>query len=558
MMVGACAGRGRMDTPVTSGVLLRWRKMDRGHTNQGVVAGLLGDHRFAPAPSWAEEGRGMPTGQPISRERLTEPPGAVYTATILEPSYRFMLAEYFDALLEVNKAWVVMLGDCDIVPTEHVQRLLTALQRMTEDGAESFAEFNPAHEYFYSHLEHRLAEYAGVDAAGDINLGRTRPEPLTRMALRNRILGLVENLGALIATLLDLAEREADTVMPQWTHMQPAQPSTMGHYFVGLVDALLRDVERLVAAYRTTNACTLGCGALAGTSYPIDREAVAVLLGFDAVRENTIDCVASGDYALEVSAAVANLGVTLSRMCEDFYLWHTDEFGLVEIGDSFSGSSSMMPQKKNAYPFEYIRARGARAVGDMTAAFGALHNTNFGDIKDVEEEMVPPVFRACDEMLVSLRLLRGVLETLTVHRERCAARAAAGFATATELAATLHRHSGLDYRSAHRIVGHLVLLATQRDIDPSQVDSVLLDEAARAIVGNDAGLRDQQIRDALDPRGFVAAHTVRGGPARQPLEQAINEADKVAGQRRDWVAASRKRLAAAHDRLAERVRNHLD
>jgi argininosuccinate lyase len=495
--------------------------------------------------------------QPISRERLTEPPGEVYTSTILEPSYRFMLTEYFDALLEVNKAWAVMLGDCDIVPADHVRRLLAALQRMTGDGAASFAEFNPAYEYFYSHLEHRLAEYAGADAAGEINLGRTRPEPLTRMALRARILDLSEQLGALIGTVLDIAEREADTVMPQWTHMQPAQPSTMGHYLVGLAGALLRDADRLVAAYRTTNACTLGCGALAGTSYPVDREVVAVLLGFDEVRENTIDCVASGDYALETSAGVANLGITLSRMCEDLYLWHTDEFGLVEIGDSFSGSSSMMPQKKNAYPFEYIRARGARAVGDMTAAFGALHNTNFGDIKDVEEEMVPPVFRACDEMLLSLRLLRGALETLTVHRDRCAARAAAGFATATELAATVHRESGLDYRSAHRVVGHLVLLATRRGIEPSNVDSALLDEAARDILGTSAGLSDQQVREALDPRGFVAAHTVRGGPAMQPLQQSISDARKTAERGRDRVAEARQRLAAAHDRLAERVRDRL-
>lgn len=495
--------------------------------------------------------------QPISRERLTEPPGEVYTSTVLEPSYRFMLTEYFDALLEVNKAWAVMLSDCDIVPADHVRRLLAALQRMTGDGAASFAEFNPAYEYFYSHLEHRLAEYAGADAAGEINLGRTRPEPLTRMALRARILDLSEHLGALIGTVLDIAEREADTVMPQWTHMQPAQPSTMGHYLVGLAGALLRDADRLVAAYRTTNACTLGCGALAGTSYPVDREVVAVLLGFDEVRDNTIDCVASGDYALETSAGVANLGITLSRMCEDLYLWHTDEFGLVEIGDSFSGSSSMMPQKKNAYPFEYIRARGARAVGDMTAAFGALHNTNFGDIKDVEEEMVPPVFRACDEMLLSLRLLRGAIETLTVHRDRCAARAAAGFATATELAATVHRESGLDYRSAHRVVGHLVLLATRRGIAPSNVDSALLDEAARDILGTSAGLSDQQVRDALDPRGFVAAHTVRGGPAKQPLQQSISDARKLAEHRRDWVAESRQRLAAAHDRLTERVRDRL-
>lgn len=499
----------------------------------------------------------MATEHQISRERLTEPPGEVYTSTILEPSYRFMLNEYFDSLLDANKAWTLMLGDNGIVPADHVRSLLTALNRMTKEGAQAFAEFNPTYEYFYSHLENRLAEYAGVAAAGEINLGRTRPEPLTRMALRTRVLRLIEELSALIDTLLEIAEREAETVMPQWTHMQPAQPSTMGHYLAGIINALLRDADRFAAAYRSTNACTLGCGALAGTSYDVDREMVANLLGFDEVRENTIDCVASGDYALETSAAVANLGITLSRLCQDFYIWHTDEFRLVEIGDSFAGSSSMMPQKKNAYPFEYIRARGARAVGDMSSAFGALHNTNFGDIKDVEEEMVPPVFRACDELSVSLRLLRGTLETLTVHRQRCLSRAGAGFSTTTELAATLHRNAELDYRSAHRVVGHLVLLATQRDLTPDQVGGALLDEAARDVLGQDAGLSTQQVEDALDPRSFVAAHTVYGGPAKEPLGEALTRAKARYGDRVGWVVAAREQLSTAHRRLMARVADRL-
>ncbi|MBB3664210.1 argininosuccinate lyase [Prauserella sediminis] len=493
----------------------------------------------------------------ISRERLTEPPGEIYTTTVLEPSFRFMLDEYFDPLLETNRAWAVMLGDTGIVAPDNVRRLLGALDRMSEEGAAAFAEFNPDFEYFYSHLEHRLAELAGAAAAGEINLGRTRPEPLTRMALRPRIIRIHGELLSLVEVLLDLAAREAGTVMPQWTHMQPAQPSTFGHYLLGIAGALLRDVDRLSAAYRTTNACTLGCGALAGTSYPVDRDLVAALLGFDEVRENTIDCVASGDHGLETAAAVANIGVTLSRLCEDLYLWHTDEFGLVEIGDSFAGSSSMMPQKKNAYPFEYVRARGARAVGEMTSAFGALHNTNFGDIKDVEEEMVPPVFRGCDEMVTSLRLLGGTLGTLVVHRERCAARAASGFSTATELAAVLHRKSDLDYRSAHRVVGHLVLLATTRGLSPGEVGAALLDEAAREVLGRDAGLADSQVRDALDPSGFVAAHQVQGGPAPEPMRHALAGARQQLADRREWLDRARSGLDEASDRLTTRVRDYL-
>lgn len=487
--------------------------------------------------------------QTISRERLTEAPGEVYTSTILEPSFRFMMNEYFGSLLEVNQAWALMLGETGIVPDEHVRALLTGLRRMVDEGPEAFAEFNPHYEYFYSHLEHRLAEYAGAAAAGEINLGRTRPEPLTRMALRPRLIGIADALNGLIDVLLAIAERERDTVMPQWTHMQPAQPSTMGHYLLGIVNALSRDARRIRAAYGTTNACTLGCGALAGTSYPVDREAVAGLLGFDEVRENTIDCVGAGDYALEASAAVANLAITLSRLCQDMYLWATDEFRLVEIGDSFSGSSSMMPQKKNAYPFEYIRARGARAVGEMSAAFGTVHNTNFGDIKDVEEEMVPPVFRACDELAISLRLLRGTMETLTVHRVRCGMRAGAGFSTATELAAMIHRNTEHDYRAAHRVVGHLVLLASNEGIEPEDVTLALVDQAARETVGGPSGLTEEQVRQALDPQGFVAAHTVLGGPAPEPMAAALRRARQTAGSDNDWVRSARDKLSAAHERL---------
>jgi argininosuccinate lyase len=499
----------------------------------------------------------MPENESISRHRLSAPPGEVYTRTVLEPSFRFMLENYFEELLETNRAWALMLGDTGIVSDQHVARLLEALDTMSAEGATVFDEFNPAHEYFYSHLENRLSQLAGPDAAGQINLARTRPEPLTRMALRRRILRVGERLAELVDLLLDMAEREAATVMPQWTHMQPAQPSTLGHYLLGVVDALDRDAGRIQNAYRTTNACTLGCGALAGTSYPIDRQLVTDLLGFDEVRVNTIDCVASGDFALETTAVLANLATTLSRLCEDMYLWHTDEFGLVEIGDAFAGSSSMMPQKKNAYPFEYVRARAAHAVGDMVAAFGALHNTNFGDIKDVEEEMVPPTLRSCAELTNSLELLAGTLGSLTVDRERMAERAGAGFSTATELAAVLHRETDLDFRTAHRVVGRLVGLASQRGIRPQDVGPELLDEAAGEVLGREAGLSADQVRRALDPHGFIAAHTVLGGPAPEPLRDALAGARTRAEDRRGWHRAATERLASAASDLRRRVDERL-
>jgi argininosuccinate lyase len=500
---------------------------------------------------------GPESTQSISRHRLSAPPGDIYTRTILEPSYRFMLEHYFDALVQTHQAWVVMLVETEIVRPDHASRLLQALRQMNSEGAAAFESFNPAHEYFYSHLENRLVQLAGTEAAGQVNLARTRPEPLTRMALRTRILSVLAELVRLADALLDVAAHEADTVMPQWTHMQPAQPSTLGHYLLGVLDALERDAGRLQGAYRTTNACTLGCGALAGTSYPIDRQLVADLLGFDEVRVNTIDCVASGDFVLETTAALAGLATTLSRLCEDLYIWHTDEFSLVELGDEYAGSSSMMPQKKNAYPFEYVRARAAHAVGDMVASFGALHNTNFGDIKDVEEEMVPPAFRSCAEVANSLQLLTGTVGSMTIDRLRMAERAGAGFSTATELAAVLHREASLDFRTAHRVVGRLVGLATSRGVRPQGVGAELLDEAAREVLDRPAGLTDDQVRRALDPAAFVAAHTVLGGPAEGPMREAIAETRSRISACSDWRRDAAQRLEEAGVELRRRLDLHM-
>lgn len=490
----------------------------------------------------------------ISRERLEAPPGAVYTETILRPGYEFMLQHYFYPLVETNKAWVVMLVDTGIIGREIGSSLLGAILSLEEEGPEAMGAFDPRYEYFYSHMERYLIEQVGEEVAGEINIGRTRPEPLTRMVVRERLLDVLDELSKLRATLLDLAEREAGTVMPQWTHYQHAQLSTVGHYLLGILRPLERDFERLFAAYETTNRSTLGCGALAGSSYPLDRQLVADLLGFDGFQENTIDCVSSSDFNLEASAALANTMITLSRLCQDLYTWHTEEFDLVVIGDEYAGSSSMMPQKKNAYPFEYVRARAAHAVGEMASAFGTLHNTNFQDIKDVEEEVVYPVFRSFDETLRSLKLLDGTISSMEFKRENMLESAEHGFGACTELAAKIHRQTELSYRTAHRIVGNLVLRAFKQNKTASDIDAALVNESAKDIVGHELDIDDATVRDSLDPKAFVEAHDVPGGPAPQTMRSALQNARAVLGEHEERTTAARQAINRARDELATRVR----
>jgi argininosuccinate lyase len=489
----------------------------------------------------------------ISRERLEAPPGTIYAETILEPSHLFMLEHYFLPLASTNKAWTVMLVETGIVDEARGAALLDALLDLEAAGPAAIGDFDPRYEYFYSHVERFLTERVGEEIAGEINIARTRPEPLTRLLLRSRLLDLCDALAGFCEDLLTLAEREADTVMPQWTHFQPAQISTLGHYLVGIENLLARDFDRLRAAYRTTNRCTLGCGALAGTSYPIDRQLVSDLLGFDGLQENAIDCVAAADYVLETATATAGLMVSLSRLCQDLWIWHTEEFGFIELGDEYAGSSSMMPQKKNAYVFEFVRARAAHAIGDAAAALGTLRAANFQDLKDVEEEVVTPVVRSLDEAARALRLLDGSTRSMQSNRELMLDRAGRSFATATELAAAIHRRGGLSYRTAHRVVANLVLRASRLGRDARNVDLALLNESARDLLGHELEIDEATLRKALDPVAFVAAHAVTGGPAPNAVRESVASARATLDERKRAVEDDHAALADAAAELAGRV-----
>lgn len=490
----------------------------------------------------------------ISRERLEKSPGEVYTRTVLKPSYDFMLDNYFEELLETNKAWTVMLSDCGIITDQATKGLVSAIRDLEQEGREGMGAFDSRYEYFYSTMEAYLIRRAGEEIAGEINIGRTRPEPLARMALRERLLTLIDRVNDLRAQLLAVAAREATTVIPMGTHMQHAQVATVGHYLLGLIDRFDRDVERLLHAYKTTNQCTLGCGALVGSSYPIDRELVAHLLGFDGIVENTNDCVGAGDYMLEGVSAIAGTMIGLSRLCQDLYTWHTQEFSYLTIGDDYSGSSSMMPQKKNPYPFEYARTAAAHIVGDMNGAFSALHNTNYQDIKDVEEGLPPPVFRACDSAAQMLELITGVMATAAFDTEVAYAQAATHFASCTELAARIHRETDVSMRTAHRVVGNLVLRAMKAGQKATEVGAETLNASALEILGRDLPFDDEFVASALEPTRFVEAHDLIGGPSQRRVEESLARARESLTTHQARVQDLRDALARSRGELADRVR----
>jgi len=485
----------------------------------------------------------------ISRERLEAAPGEVYVETIEKPVYEFKKDHYFDHLVEANRAWTVMLAKSGIIPDSQAAELVGALDHLADEGAAVLGEYNPEYEYFYSHVEQLLIDDIGEDVAGNINIGRTRPEPLARMVTRENVLETVDLVNGLRGTLLDLAADHTETVMPQWTHYQHAQISTVGHYLLAIHDELERDVGRLLDAYETVNQCTLGCGALAGASYPLDRQLVADLLGFDGFKQNTIGCVSGGDHHMEPASALATMMTTLSRFCQDMYTWHTWEFDFVEIADEFAGSSSMMPQKKNPYPFEYVRARAAHATSKSASVQETLHNTNFQDIKDVEEDAVYPLFEAFEEVDRSLRLLDGTVASTEFKADNMLERAAEGFASCTELASKLHRETDLSYRTTHRVVGDMVLRSLNRGLDATDVGADIVNESAEEVLGRTLDIDDEFVQGALDPEAFVESHDVPGGPAPREVRRMVTDRRATLDEHRATVSQRREAIEAAADEL---------
>ncbi|MHB8563597.1 MAG: argininosuccinate lyase, partial [Acidiferrobacteraceae bacterium] len=336
----------------------------------------------------------------------------------------------------------------------------------------------------------------------------------TRLFTRDAIDGLRATLAAAQNALLDLATIEAATVMPGFTHLQVAQPVTFGHHLMAWFEMLERDDDRLIDCRRRVNVLPLGAAALAGTSYPIDRQYTASLLGFETVCENSLDAVADRDFAVELAAVIAILMSHLSRFCEELILWATTQFGFVDLPDSFCTGSSIMPQKKNPDVLELIRGKTGRAYGHLMALLTLVKSQPLAYNKDNQEDK-GPLFDAVDTALSCLQAFGALVPVLRLNRPRLREAAASGFSTATDLADYLAKR-GLPFRSAHDIVGQVVRRAIT--LNKGLMDFTL--EEFRKF----SPLIDQDVFEVLTVDGSVNSRRHFGGTAPDAVREAIRRA----------------------------------
>jgi argininosuccinate lyase len=474
-----------------------------------------------------------------------------YVTYVLNENFEDAKQLFLSPLMAIHYAHLVMLADRRIVSAGDAHTLRAALDSISQDELRC-TKFDGTCEDLFFYVERLIVAACGEDVAGRLHTARSRNDidmTMYRMRQREFILGVLAATLELRKSLLDLADRHRQTIFAVHTHTQRAQPTTVAHYVLAVVEQLERDAQRLVAAYSRTNRNPLGSCAITGTGFAIDRELTSALLGFDGPTGNTYGSIATVDYLLESTAAIAVLVTGLGRFVQDLLLWCTSEFSYVRFGDGFVQSSSIMPQKRNPVAIEHARAISSKALGQAQAILLTVHNTPFGDIVDTEDDVQPLVFSTFRDATRAVKLVAAAIATAEFDAERLEARAADGWTTLTELADVLVRDHGIPFRSAHAVATRLVA-ARQRQ--PQQPLSKLVAEASSDLLGAPLSYSDEALATILSPRHFVEVRQTPGGPAPEQTARASAAARAQLAADRAWWDRATNALTAAERRLTER------
>jgi len=480
-------------------------------------------------------------------------PHPVYAQRVLRPNFEQAKTHLVPAMLAISRAHALMLIRQGIVSREVGIRLLKGLAAVEKENWAALTYDGRTEDLFFS-MQQMLGQHAGEEAAGNLHIARSRNDlnvAMCRWVVRDGLLQVLDKCTALRRRVLTLARTHLNTIMPAYTHAQPAQPTTLAHYMSAVAAFLERDTARFHTAYDRVNLSPLGAAALTTTGFPIDRTYAGELLGFDGPIENSYDAVGGGDYQAEVAVTVEVAAASLSRFITDLVFWATKEAAALRIGDEFLQVSSIMPQKRNPVVLEHIRTQLGYLYADASGVLTMQHNTPLGDVNDIDDPIFRPLFRLLDYATGIYELLDAVLATAVWNVAHLADRATKEFITATELADTLVREAGLSFNQAHQLVSHLVQEALKAGV--REIRAAHLDAAAKAVLHKPLTLSDSLIQDALNPAHFIAVRTIPGGPAAGTMATLLDRQIARVTQDELWHQDRRKRLTLAQDRLNQEI-----
>src|SRR5688572_26549156 len=467
-----------------------------------------------------------------------------YVRIVLNENFEDAKTLFLDPLMSIHYAHLVMLHDTGIVTTADARALRRALDSINLDTARK-SGYDGTFEDLFFYLEQLVVEACGDAVAGRLHTARSRNDidmTMYRMKIREFVMGLLQATVQLRQSLLDVADRHRHTVFPAHTHTQPAQPSTVAHYLLGMIEQLERDTVRLKAAYATVNVSPLGACAITGTGFPIDRDRTSALLGFDGTTGNTYGSIATVDYLLEAAAAAGITVVGVGRLVHDLLLWCTMEVGYLRLTDGFVQVSSIMPQKRNPVALEHARALASKAFAQAGAIPVAVHNTPFGDIVDTEDDLQPLIATMFRDAVRAVSLVGFALEDADFDVAKMRHRATENWISVTELADTLARDHGLPFKAGHTIAARLVRGAqTHPEASPAQ----LVAQISKDVTGTAIEYTDDELATLLSPEHFVSVRRTWGGPAPEVTALAITASRDLLKEDSAWIAAAKSRLLSS-------------
>ncbi len=463
-------------------------------------------------------------------------------------------------VIRVNMAHMVALVKSGEVEPPTGARCMKFLK-----GASSSVSPDSRAEDFHQQLEQDAVDALGVETAGFLNYGKSRNDQVAtaiRMELRERIIDLIGTSAALQRSILALVAKHGDALIPGYTHLRRAQPVTLGHHFMAHFDAFQRDIERALQLYARVNLSPMGAAAMAGTSVNVSRKQVAESLGFTGIVRNSIDAVSSRDVAVEAMSCATMTMLDASRLAEELILWSSSEFGFIELSDSYSASSSIMPQKKNAVFAETVRAKSGSVMGDLVAACAILKALPYSYNLDLQE-VTPQLWRALDDTVASLKVLAGALAAVSVRRD-VLSRQMADDSTAVGLANYLVREHAVSFRQAHAIVGGLVRASSETGEPLQKVAVSRLPSASAKIAGRRITIDKKVAEDVLDPKRFLEGIQTEGGSnprflakeAKLRLGELSSTLSALSGLKSS-LKASERRLDATASGIAREVKTKI-
>jgi argininosuccinate lyase len=460
----------------------------------------------------------------------------------------------FQADIMVDKAHVIMLKERGIISNLECATILRALSKIERlgKGALNLSKYEDVHIAIESHLIKEIGEEIG----GKMHVARSRNDEVAaciRIALRDELLALIVDLLNLRKTLVKKAEQHVYTLMPGFTHLQHAQPTTLAHHLLAHADALKRDFDRLIQAYPRVNLNPLGSAALASTGFDIDRKLTAKLLGFDGLIENSMDAVSTRDFAIEVLSALANLMINLSRISEELIIWSAPEFNFIELSEEYASTSSIMPQKKNPDVLELVRAKTGTVAGSLLAVIAICKALPMSYNRDLQE-VTPHLLTALNIARASARICSGAIKTLQVNINRMQEMAASSFTAATELADTIVRACNISFRTAHQIVGAIAR-------EKGEITLEKLDTAALKVIGrklSSIGLTEELLKRALDIKWNIEVRRGRGGPAPAEVMRMILDRKKTLSNDNKLARNKIRKIEKAKLELEQRAKGEAD